>query len=198
MSVVEGCLVRVCNENPNLVCFVSLNEGQKVCGNALVLIGGLTDGFMSLAYTEPLSRALVAVDCSLVMVNLSSSWSQFGFRTLASDCEELEKHLTFLRSRFGFKKFVLLGHSTGAQDALYFMRHAEQAATCLINGIILQGCVSDREAMRLEPFASCVPRMLEEAKRLESENQGERILSERLYGAPITATRYTIHYILSC
>ena len=179
-----------------------------MCGNALVLIAGLGHGFMALAYTEPLSRALLAVDCSLVMVNLSSSWSQFGFRTLASDCEELEKHLTFLRSRFRFKKFVLLGHSTGAQDALYFMRHA----TCLINGIILQAGVSDREAMTLEPFASCVPPMLEEARKLESENKGEKILSDRLNGAPITATRYIIyytcilcimymyicHYILSC
>lgn len=191
MSAIEGCLVRVCNENPNLVCFVSQPEGQKVCSNALILIAGLTEGFMSLAYTEPLSRALVAVDYSLVMVNLSSSWSQFGFKTLASDCEELEKHLAVLRSRFEFKKFVLLGHSTGSQDAIYFMRHARPAATSLINGIILQGGVSDRDAMGMVPFSS---KMMEEAKGLESENRGEAILSERLHGAPITATRYGISY----
>lgn len=186
MSAVQGSLVRVCEENPNLVCFVSLNEEQKVCRNALVLVCGIGEGFMTLEYTEKLSQALLAVNYSLVMINLSSSWYQFGFRSLASDCEELEKHLTFLKTRFEFEKFALLGHSTGAQDALYFMRHAKPDVTCLVNGIILQGGVSDREAMTLEPFASLVPPMLDEAKK----NKGDAILSDRLLGAPITAYRY--------
>ena len=63
---VDGRLVRVCDENPNLVAFISLNADQKVCTNALVFVAGLTDGFMSLPYTESLSRALLAVDYSLV------------------------------------------------------------------------------------------------------------------------------------
>lgn len=187
---VEGQLLRVCDESPNLVAFVAKKAGQKVCSNALVLIPGLTDGFMALAYTESLSRALLAADYSLVLVNLSSSWYQFGFKSLASDSVELEKHLTFLKKRFGFDKIALLGHSTGAQNALYFLRHGKPEAASLMNGVILQGGVSDRDILlKMEEFASQIPPMMKEAKRLESEKRGESVLSERLIGAPITANR---------
>ena len=186
----EGQLARVCDENPNLVAFVSMKAGQKVCGNALVLIAGLTDGFMSLPYTESLSRGLLAVDYSLVMVNLSSSWSQFGFRSLARDSEELKKHVAFLKERYDFHKITLLGHSTGAQDALYFLRYGKPEVTSFVSGVILQGGVSDRDGMTMEPFASQIPPMITEAKKLESEKKGESVLSTRFLGAPITAYRY--------
>ena len=186
---VDGRLVRVCAENPNLVAFISLNTDQKVCSNALVLVAGLTDGFMTLPYTESLSRALLAVDYSLVMVNLSSSWSQFGFGSLACDCEEIQKHVAFLKERFEFQNIALLGHSTGSQDALYFLRYGKPVVTSLVSGIILQGGVSDRDGMKLEPFASQISQMIAEAKKLESEKKEESILSTRFIGAPITAYR---------
>ena len=186
---VEGRLVRVCEDNSNLVSFVTLGAGEKVCENAVILIAGLTDGFMALAYTESLSRALLAANHSLVMVNLSSSWSQFGFRSLRTDCEDLEKHVDFLKARFGFRRIALLGHSTGAQDALYFMRHGNPEITCHVSAIILQGAVSDREAMMDGPGANQVLEMKKEAEQLKLVNKGELILSRRLFGAPITANR---------
>ena len=186
----EGRLVRVCEDNPNLVSFVTLGAGQEVCKNALVLIVGLADGFLALAYTEPLSRALLAEDYSLVMVNLSSSWSQFGFQSLAADCEELEKHVSFLKTRFGFGKIVLLGHSTGAQDVVYFLRHGKPELTSLVTAIIFQGAISDREAMAIEPYASQLPSMKKEAEKLQLSGKGECLLCDRLLGAPITANRY--------
>ena len=189
----EGQLLRVCDENPNLVAFISHGTDRKVCSNALVLIvgPGLTDGFLALAYTEPLSRALLAIDYSLVLVNLSSSWNQYGFRSLASDSRELEQLVPFLKTRYGFRKIALLGHSTGAQDALYFLRYGKPETTSLVNGVILQGGVSDRDAaLKMEPVATQVSPMIEEAKTLVSEGKGEIILSERIYGvAPITANR---------
>lgn len=186
---VEGQILRVCPENSNLVAFVAHTTGQKVCSNALILIGGLTDGFMGLAFTESLSRALLDADYSLVMVNLSSSWYQFGFSSLSRDAEELAKHITFLKTRFGFAKIALLGHSTGAQDVLYFLRHGRTEVTSLVTGVILQGGVSDREDLGMELYASQVPGMIEEAKRLEADGKGDCILSEKLIGAPITANR---------
>lgn len=170
---VEGQLLRVCPENSNLVAFVAYTTGQKVCSNALILISGLTDGFLGLSFTESLSRALLAVDYSLVMVNLSSSWYQFGFGSVPRDAEELAKHVTFLKARFGFAKISLLGHSTGAQDVLYFLRHGTTEVTSLINGVILQAGVSDREdLLGMERYASQMPRMIEEAKKLEADKKG--------------------------
>ena len=188
---VEGTLVRVCDDNPNLVAFVAFGEDRQVCRNAVVLIAGLTEGFMALAYTEALSRALLPADYSLVMVNFSSSWSQFGFRSLAQDCGELEKHVSFLKTRFHFDKVVLLGHSTGAQDTLYLMRHGKSSVTCLVSGIVLQSGVSDRDGLAMEAFASQVSRMKNEARELMSAGKEDAILSEGHFGAPITAKRYS-------
>lgn len=187
---VEGRLVRVSQDNPNLVCFVAARESQQLCSNALVLIGGLGDGFMGLAYSEALSRALFSADYSLVMVNLSSSWFQFGFHTLADDCDELEIHVNFLKKRFNFNRIVLLGHSTGAQDALYFMRHGKPNVTDLVNGVILQGGVSDRDGMTIEPYAGRIARMKDEAENLKSAGKENAIMSERIFGGHITAKRY--------
>ena len=184
--MVDGKLVRVCEENPNLVAFVTYGAGREVCKNALVLIAGLTEGFLALAYTEALSRALLGEDYSVVMVNLSSSWSQFGFKSLSTDCRELEKHVSFLKTRFGVGKIVLLGHSTGAQDVVYFLRHGKPATTSLVNAVILHSGVSDREFMATEQYVSP---MKEEAERLKSDGKGEGLLSNRLFGAPITANR---------
>ena len=188
MSAV-GKLVRVSEENPNLVAFVTLDAGQKACKNALVLIAGLEEGFLGLAYTESLSRALLAEDYSLVMVNLSSSWGQFGFKSLATDCEDLERHVSFLKTRFAFGRIVLLGHSTGAQDVLYFIRHGNPETTSLVGAIILQSGISDREALTIEHFSGQIPQMREEAEKLQSAGKGESILSDRFIGVPITANR---------
>ena len=180
----NGQLVRFCQENHNLVAFISHAADQRQCSNALVLIPGLTDGFLSLPYSGPLSLALHQADYSLVLVNLSSSWSQYGFRSLSSDSRELGKLVAFLKT-LDFKKIVLLGHSTGAQDLLYFLRYSESEVTNLVNGIILQGAVSDREGL----YGEEIGLMIHEAKELLAEGKGDTILSWKLHNAPITAYR---------
>lgn len=66
----HGQLVRFCNEVTHLVAFVSHSpELKKVYRNALVLIPGLTEGMMALAYTSDLCQKLAAADYSLVQVS---------------------------------------------------------------------------------------------------------------------------------
>ena len=51
--------------------------------------------------------------------------------------------------------------------------------TSLVSGIILQGGVSDRDGMKMEPFASQISQMVAEANKLESEKKEKSILSTR-------------------
>ncbi len=174
------------NDDRHLVGFVSSKAGVGgVCKNAMVLIPGLTDGFMVMAYTEHLSSELLKRDYSLVQVNLGSSFMQFGISSLKKDSEELAKLMPVLKEKFKFEKIILLGHSTGAQDSLYFLQYRDEAS--LVNGIVLQAAVSDRECMGTYEQT---PRCLEEARRLESEGKLSAILSETVDGAPITAERF--------
>ena len=169
----------------HLVGFVSVDSEHKTCKNVLILVPGLSDGFMSMAYTEYLSNELVKMDFSVVQVNLSSSFQQYGISSLKKDCQELTKLLAALKERYRFEKVIVLGHSTGAQDALYYMRYGEMASC--VDGVVLQGAVSDREI--IATFER-TPHMLQEAKKLIAEGKHTTLLSERLEDAPITAERF--------
>lgn len=173
------------SEDKNLLGFVSLTSTKAVCSNALILVPGLTDGFMSLDYTEHLSSELLKIEYSLVQVNLSSSFYQFGVCSLQSDCRELTQLVKYIKKEYNFKNIVFLGHSTGAQDALFFVGHSEMSE--LIDGFILQGAVSDRDVIST---MESTPRMLEEAHRLKADGKLDSVLSEKFEGAVITARRY--------
>ena len=173
------------SEDKNLLGFVSLTSTKCVCSNALLLVPGLTDGFMSLNYTEYLSRELLKIEYSLVQVNLSSSFYQFGLSSLQSDCKELTQLVKYIKKEYSFKNIVFLGHSTGAQDALFFAKHSETSK--LIDGFILQGAVSDRDIIST---MESTPHMLGEARQLKANGKVDSVLSEKLEGAVITAQRY--------
>ena len=178
-------MFRYSPEDKNLLGFVSLTSTRTVCNNGLILVPGLSDGFMSLNYTEDLSKQLLTKDFSLVQVNLSSSFNQFGLSSLQNDCDELTQLVKYIKKEYSFQKLVFLGHSTGTQDALYFAKHSE--ARTLIDGFILQAAVSDREIISgMEGTTS----MLEEARKLKQEGKLDSLLSHRFEGAPITACRY--------
>ena len=174
------------DEDKNLIGFVSLSPDRSVCSNALLLVPGLSSGFMSLSYTEQLSKQLMTVNYSLVQVNLSSSFQQFGISSLQKDCKELTQLVKYLKSEYAFESIVFLGHSTGTQDALHFAKYSD--ACQLINGFVLQAAVSDRDI--LAEMTEITPQLFEEAKRLKAEGKSDALLSEKLEGAPITAYRF--------
>lgn len=192
MESIEGELFRFCEEDKNLLAFVStcgssFEGSRRVCRHALIFVPGLTDGFMSLNYTTYLSRQLQQLDFSLVQVNLSSSFNQFGFSSLQQDCKEIGKLVAALKSRYGFKYLLFMGHSTGAQDVLFFLRYGDSDLTKQVNAVILQGAVSDRDIMKT---FDQTPQMKKEAQLLAEQKRKECFLSDRLYDAPVTAERF--------
>ena len=178
-------MFRYSAEDKNLIGFVSLTSSRTVCSNALILVPGLTDGLMSMNYTEHLSKELIAINFSLVQVNLSSSFYQFGISSLQNDSKELTQLIKYIKDEYNFQKIVFLGSSTGTQDALWFAKHSE--AYKLIDGFILQAPISDRDIMA---EMDSTPRMLEEACKLRAAGRPDALLSEKFEGAPITAYRY--------
>jgi alpha-beta hydrolase superfamily lysophospholipase len=182
----DGQMFRYSEEDKNLIGFVSLNTSSRtVCSSAVILVPGLTDGFMSMNYTQHLSKELIAINFSLVQVNLSSSFYQFGISSLQNDSKELTQLVKYIRSEYNFQKMFLLGSSTGTQDALWFAEHSE--ACKLIDGFILQAPISDRDVMA---EMDSTQRLLEEARRLRTGGSMDSLLSEKFEGAPITAYRY--------
>lgn len=117
----------------------------------VILVGGLTDGFMTIPYTEALSGYLEIKKVALVHCLLRSSYLSYGTGCLDNDAEDLCRLLGYLHEEKGKEQVVFLGHSTGCQDIMrflgdtrFFAALSEELRT-VVAGAVLQAPVSDRE-----------------------------------------------------
>ncbi|KAL0548293.1 hypothetical protein IC582_012741 [Cucumis melo] len=153
----------------------------------VIFIGGLTDGFMATEYLEPLAIALDKEKWSLVQILLSSSYSGYGTSSLQQDAKELDQLVSYLINKEDSEGVVLLGHSTGCQDIVHYMR-TNAACSRAVRGAILQAPVSDREYRATLPETAA---MIDLASTMISEGRGLDLMPrEADPSSPITATRY--------
>jgi pimeloyl-ACP methyl ester carboxylesterase len=153
----------------------------------VIFIGGLTDGLLATDYLEPLSIALEVEKWSLVQPLLSSSYSGYGISSLEQDALELDQLISYLINKENSEGVILLGHSTGCQDIVHYMR-TNFACSKAVSGVILQAPVSDREYRATLPETA---EMIDLAAKMISEGRGMDLMPrEANPDAPITAYRY--------
>lgn len=153
----------------------------------VIFIGGLTDGFLATDYLEPLAIALDKEKWSLVQFLLSSSYSGYGTSSLRKDAKELDRLISYLINKEDSEGVVLLGHSTGCQDIVYYMR-TNAACSRAVRAAILQAPVSDREYKATLPNTAS---MIDLASNMISEGHEQELMPrEANPDAPITAYRY--------
>lgn len=91
--------------------------GNTSAKNAVVFIGGLTDGPHTTPYIRTVAKHLEnssSLDYSVFEIRMRSSFIGFGTSSLANDVEDISALVKYLRGR-GKEKIVLFGHSTGCQ-----------------------------------------------------------------------------------
>ncbi|KAF8819843.1 hypothetical protein IE077_003904 [Cardiosporidium cionae] len=167
-------------ESKNVIAFIQ-NDAAK---NALILVGGLMEGMMSLSFDSKLAEALLLVDCALVQVNLSSSFYGAGIFSLDRDCQELYHVVKCLKSRHS--KIVLMGNSTGCQDAIRYCKLYHENSEAMIDATILLCGVSDREALSLFPTQA----LEEETNEKIFTGETTHVLKTFLWNFPIRASRF--------
>jgi hypothetical protein len=151
-----------------------------------ILIGGLSDGLLPVPYTQELERACQQNQWSLVQPILSSSYMGFGNGSLSRDCDELQELMRYLVDYRHAEEFCLVGHSTGCQDAVYFLEHAAPEWRSKLKVVALQAPVSDREgAMQQEHYQE----HLELAQSFVADGKGQEMMPRAAFWAPITAQR---------
>jgi len=165
---------------------VAFETGLIESTQFVISIGGLTDGFLGLPYIEPLAKKLNSIQWSLIQILLSSSYSGYGISSLQQDSEELDKFLSHLQQRNKVKKLILLGHSTGCQDIVYFLKNTTQNIH-IVNKIVLQAAVSDRDYMFTKPETEYYLTIAKE--KIKNGNANE-LLDIKATDVPITAYRY--------
>ncbi|KAH9572141.1 hypothetical protein CY35_02G130900 [Sphagnum magellanicum] len=153
----------------------------------VIFIGGLTDGLLATDYVVPLANALQEEKWSLVQPLLSSSYIGYGTSSLKEDAIEIEKLINYLIYEEQSEGVVLVGHSTGCQDIVHYLRTGGHCSRA-VRGAILQAPVSDREYLATLPGTQP---MLELAEKMIQEGKGNDLMPrEASPQAPITASRY--------
>lgn len=172
--------------------------GSTNAKNAIVFIGGLGDGLLTVPYVPPLAEAIqrhTKNEWTVVQALITASYQGWGTSSLTRDAEELAKLITYLKNEQGFEKVVLMGHLTGCQDTITLITD-EGNSFPVIDGAILQASASDREA-----FSSFFKTQTEfeemlQVVKTEYIDQGklQHILPqefrEKFWNYPITAYRY--------
>lgn len=151
---------------------------------AVVLIGGLTDGLLTVPYAQSLSSHLELKGIALVQLLMPSSYKAYGISSLAEDARHIRLLLEHLRFKMHKEKVILLGHSTGCQDIMRLFE--DQSMSHLVQGAVLQAPVSDRENLEASHAG-------EKGRLLKWVEMGttlpDSICSRLFGGAPISAFR---------
>ncbi|KAG6000047.1 hypothetical protein E4U43_001726 [Claviceps pusilla] len=163
--------------------------------NAIIFIGGLGDGPHTVPYIRTVARYLETAGKELAYsvfeIRLRSSFIGFGTSSLKKDVEDIAALVKYLRG-LGKEKIVLFGHSTGwSQDCMEYANYVKHCNPP-VDGFIMQGPVSDREAMN-EIFPSHQD-TLDLADEWIAQGRAHDCLPRdkvpQDLGAPITAYRF--------
>jgi pimeloyl-ACP methyl ester carboxylesterase len=178
------------NKEKRLVLFETNSNLQ----NKFIFVGGLTDGFLALPYLNYLQETVFKFNYSLVQPLLSISYLGYGNVNLDNDVKELDDLISFLvnkklkNKKISSYNIILMGHSTGAQDAMYYAKYGKYKN--ILSGIILQGAVSDREYALYSKGKNILENEIKIARELVSKGKGQYFMPPEVDDAPITANRF--------
>ncbi|CAI5462927.1 unnamed protein product [Closterium sp. Yama58-4] len=113
----------------------------------VIILGGLTDGLLPTQYTARLASSLAAAHWSLLQTQLSSSYFGYGAASLEQDTTEIDELIAYIIKRYQASEVVLVGHSTGCQDIVAYLKSAKATHRSTVKAAILQAPTSDRECM---------------------------------------------------
>ncbi|KAK0736958.1 hypothetical protein B0T21DRAFT_383043 [Apiosordaria backusii] len=134
---------------------------------------------------------------TIFQARLSSSFSAFGYSSLSQDTSEIRALVHHLRTQLKKQKVVLMGHSTGCQDCLYYCTKLrdELNPNEKVNGIILQGPVSDREALIMSVDQHQLEKSITVATEMVQNDKKDHVIDlddmpDGWKGSPVTAYRW--------
>ena len=192
-GVFRGTLFQY-SSSPSLIAFESLppspptsndddnflHKNNKKC----ILIGGLSDGPIPTPYTKLLETECHNLGWALVQPVLSSSYLGFGHGSLTRDSAEIGQLLAYLMTHHDAEQFALVGHSTGCQNSIHFLKYGQQELVDQVKVVALQAPVSDRETE--EDHSEYI----KQAQTMVEQQQGDEMMPRSAFWAPITASRY--------
>ncbi|KAH9866135.1 hypothetical protein J1614_008699 [Plenodomus biglobosus] len=168
--------------------------------NTLLWVGGLSDGLLTVPYPTSIAAALPS-SWVIAEVLISSSYKGWGTSSLARDAREIGECVKYFKQLRPGKKVVLMGHSTGCQDAMEYILGKDADKRTGLDGVILQGGVSDRQAWEDMLTKSEYDEVVGKARDLIDQGKGKEAMASegnpvvKEFGGPISA--YRLHSLLA-
>ncbi|KAH7385891.1 hypothetical protein BKA66DRAFT_63378 [Pyrenochaeta sp. MPI-SDFR-AT-0127] len=164
--------------------------------HTLLWIGGLTDGLLTVPYPTSIAASLPS-SWVLAEVLLSSSYKGWGTGSLMRDARELGECVKYFKKLRPGKRVVLMGHSTGCQDIMEYVVGKGAHTRPSLDGAILQGGVSDREAwadmLKGETEKEAYDAIVKKAKEMIDQGKDKEVMEPHMVskelGGPMTAYR---------
>ncbi|ORX35153.1 hypothetical protein BD324DRAFT_582746 [Kockovaella imperatae] len=147
---------------------------------AVIFIGGLTNGLMSVDYVSALSSTLETAGWKLIQMHWSSAYDGYMTGSLDRDVSEMASLVKHLRSQvvLGLETVVLMGHSTGCQDVMHYLTSPSSDSRPTVEGGILQAPVSDREYYEQvdNDYTHIWRTRFDQAEQMVKEGKGDHLL----------------------
>ncbi|OLN86907.1 UPF0613 protein PB24D3.06c 1 [Colletotrichum chlorophyti] len=176
-------------ETPNLIAY---ERGTSPSKNALVFIGGLTEGPHTNEVAGVIEEKLQGSDFGVWELRMRSSYTGFGYSKLSNDVEDISALVKYLREN-GKEKVVLVGASTGCQDCLEYTDH-DQHESVAVDGYILLSPVSDRQAAGLFMSADDFEKSINHAQGMIAQGKQNEAMPTSvipfIFSSPVTAYRW--------
>jgi hypothetical protein len=184
-----------------LVAFEHITSSGDPSKHILLWIGGLGDGLHTVSYPAPLSQRLPR-NWSLAQVVVRSSYNGWGSGSLERDAKDLAQCVNYFRkNKSDGAKLVCMGHSTGCQDVMEYLTGKGCTERAVIDGVILQAPVSDREALKEDMDDETISQLLNTSRQWMDSGRGNDVLPEsvdgKYFGKASTVTAYRWYSILS-
>ncbi|KAK0638504.1 hypothetical protein B0T16DRAFT_338188 [Cercophora newfieldiana] len=170
-------------------------RGNANARNAFVYIGGLTGGpqAIDLAQIDEAFRTSKTVSYSIWEFRMRSSYTGFGYSSLANDADDVASFVKYLRS-LGKERVVLMGHSTGCQDCMEYSNKEKYSESPAVDGYILLAPVSDREMAGLFIPPDVLEESVKAARELIDQGREREIMPKgsipEIFQSPVTAYRW--------
>lgn len=171
-TILKGNIVEF--NDTGLLAFENGIESSK----NIILIGGLGDSMLSLSFSKGLDELCRKNNYKFIIPQLRSQ-PNFRMHTVDEDIEDINCIVNLLEG-----DTILIGHSTGCQDALLYL---EKYGCRNIKGIILQAPVSDIECLSSEAIR-------ENAKIISDFGQSDSLYSE-IFGRIWLKERFVSLYL---
>ena len=150
----EGTLY-IYEPRTRLSLFAHANASPKTPAQTILLfVGGMYDSHTNTPYLSTLASIFrTSTTTRLIHPLLSSHGRHFGISSLTSDVRDLTSCINYLLSSSlatPTTNIILLGHSTGCQDVLFYLTSPSAPNTPprpQVHGAILQAPVSDRDGL---------------------------------------------------